>query len=174
MKPELDNFSKLESNLEDKNWDSFLERYNILKQYDKSAVTIIKRYFELNAEQTKKTINYVNTQKIRNPSAYLVAALNEKWMELNDSFKKRLDSWQIIYDKLTAEQKRKIDTIVSSIMPKLRDKWSPEQIDGRILTLIYARYFTTYKNSDTLLQELTGSRYQTYFMQSLDLFNVLE
>ena len=174
LKPELDNFSKLESNLEDKNWDSFLERYNILKQYDKSAVTIIKRYFELNAEQTKKTINYVNTQKIRNPSAYLVAALNEKWMELNDSFKKRLDSWQIIYDKLTAEQKRKIDTIVSSIMPKLRDKWSPEQIDGRILTLIYARYFTTYKNSDTLLQELTGSRYQTYFMQSLDLFNVLE
>jgi len=174
LKPELDRFPKLESNLEDKNWNAFLEKYNILNQYDKSAVTVIKRYFELNAVQTKKTIAYVQTQKLRNPSAYVVTALNEKWMELNDGFKNRLESWQIIYDNFTGEQKRKIDTIVSSIMPKLRDKWSPEQIDGRILTLIYARYFTTDKNSDTLLQELTGSRYQTYFMQSLDLFNVLE
>ena len=93
-------------------------------------------------------------------------------MEFNESFKKRLESWQIIYDKLTGEQKRKIDSAVSTAIPKLRDKWLQEQIDGRILTLIYARYLID-EDRDTLLQELTGSRYQTYFMRSFDLFNLI-
>lgn len=177
LKPALDKLPKIESkinknNLNDQSWDIFVEKNNLLKQYDKSAVTIIKRYFELDAEQTKKTIEYTKTQKVRNPSAYLVAALNDKWMQLNESFKKRLDSWQIIYDKLTGEQKRKIDSAVSSAMPKLRDKWLQENIDSRTLTLIYARYIFD-DNSDTLLQELIGSRYQTYFMRDRSLFNLI-
>jgi hypothetical protein len=93
-------------------------------------------------------------------------------MELNDGFKKRLASWQIIYDKLSSEQKGKIDIVVTNAMPKLRDKWSSELIDSRTLTLIFARYCVD-ENRDTLLQELGGSRYQTYFMRSFDLFNLI-
>ena len=176
-KPMLDNFANGDGGTKKvkgilNNWDDFIAQYDLLRKFDKSAMTTIKKYFELDAEQTKKTIEYAKTQKPRNMSAYLVAALNNKWIEFNESFKKRLESWQIIYDKLTGEQKRKIDSAVSTAIPKLRDKWLQEQIDGRILTLIYARYLID-EDHDTLLQELTGSRYQTYFIRSFDLFNLI-
>ncbi len=165
-KPMLDNLAKIESQLGNvekdvhslNKWDDFLAKYDLLRKFDKSAITTIKKYFDLDAEQTKKTIEYAKTQKPRNMSAYLVAALNNKWVEFNESFKKRLESWQKIYDKLTGEQKRKVDSAVSTAIPKLRDKWLQEQIDGRILTLIYARYLID-EDRDILLQELTGSRY---------------
>ena len=177
LKPTLDLLPKIQSkinknNFEDQNWDNFVVQYDLLRKFDKSAIATIKKYFELDAEQTKKTIEYAHTQKPRNMSAYLVAALNDKWMQLNESFKKRLDSWQVIYDKLTSEQKRRIDSAVSSVAPKLRDKWSPEQIDGRVLTLIFSRYLVE-ENRDILLQELGGSRYQVYFMRDFDLINAI-
>ena len=153
-------------------WEMFVEQYGILKNYDKSAVTVIKRYFDLDASLTKKTVEYVSTQKIRNPSAYLMSALNEKWIELGEGFKHRLNRWQIIYDGLPSEQKRKIDTVVSNVLPKLEDKWLSEQIESRVLRLIYARYIDI-DNIDVMLQELVGSRYQTYFMRDRGLFDML-
>ena len=176
-KPMLDDLFKIESDTKKdghilNKWDDFIAKNDLLRKFDKSAITTIKKYFELDAEQTKKTMEYAKTQNPRNMSAYLVAALNNKWIEFNESFKKRLESWQIIYDKLTGEQKRKIDSAVSTAIPRLRDKWLQEQIDSRILTLIYARYLID-EDRDTLLQELTGSRYQTYFIRSFDLFNLI-
>ena len=101
-----------------------------------------------------------------------MSALNEKWIELGEGFKHRLNRWQIIYDGLPSEQKRKIDTVVSNVLPNLEDKWLSEQIESRVLRLIYARYIDI-DNIDVMLQELVGSRYQTYFMRDRGLFDML-
>ncbi|MBY0379567.1 MAG: hypothetical protein K2P99_04090 [Burkholderiales bacterium] len=58
------------------------------------------------------------------------------------------------------------------ISSNLRDKWLSEQIDSRILTLIYARYIDV-ADTELLSQELLGSRYQTYFMRDHNLFNLI-
>ncbi|MBY0379023.1 MAG: hypothetical protein K2P99_01340 [Burkholderiales bacterium] len=172
LKPTLDILPKIGTNLNKNNWDDFIAKYDLLRNFDKGAITIIKEYFESDAEQTKKTIEYVKIQKPRKVSAYLVSALKKNWLKFNEYFEKRLESWERIYDKLTGEQKRKVDSAVSTAIPKLRDKWLQEQIDSRILTLIYARYLVD-EDRDLLLKELTGSRYQTYFMRDHNLFNLV-
>ncbi|MBY0380064.1 MAG: hypothetical protein K2P99_06680 [Burkholderiales bacterium] len=130
LKPTLDTLPKIGTNLNKNNlnstdhynWDNFVEKYDLLRHFDKVAITIIKEYFELDAEQTKKTIEYVKTQKPRKVSAYLVSALKKQWLKFNEYFEKRLESWEIIYDKLTGEQKRKVNSAVSTAIPKLRDR----------------------------------------------------
>ena len=171
-KSDLDKLPKINNSVDSGNWDIFVGRYDILKLCDKSAIACVKRYFDLDAELTKKTIEYANTQKMRNPSAYLVAALNEKWIKLADEFSKRVNLWQNIYAGLSFEQKRKIDNVVSNSVTRLVDKWSPEPIDSNIVRLIYARYIDI-NDSDIVLRELVGSRYQTYFMRDRGLFDML-
>ena len=172
IKSDLDKLPKINNSVDSGNWDIFVGRYDILKLCDKSAIACVKRYFDLDAELTKKTIEYANTQKMRNPSAYLVAALNEKWIKLADEFSKRVNLWQNIYAGLSFEQKRKIDNVVSNSVTRLVDKWSPEPIDSNIVRLIYARYIDI-NDSDIVLRELVGSRYQTYFMRDRGLFDML-
>ena len=172
IKSDLDKLPKINNSVDSGNWDIFVGRYDILKLCDKSAIACVKRYFDLDAELTKKTIEYANTQKMRNPSAYLVAALNEKWIKLADEFSKRVNLWQNIYAGLSFEQKRKIDNVVFNSVTRLVDKWSPEPIDSNIVRLIYARYIDI-NDSDIVLRELVGSRYQTYFMRDRGLFDML-
>lgn len=172
-KPLLEDLTTLQSTAVDNHkvilWDEFFSSNNLSSRFDKSAVKVIKRFFELDIEFTMKTIEYVLSVTPRNPSAYVTEALNNDWVKKSDAFFSRINDFR----KKSATMSKKLVLAArknaSTAHEILKRRYLQEDFDPNILEIIYLK-LDTLENRSEIIKWLDGSKYQAIFYQNEQLW----
>ena len=156
---------------DENDWQNFSLKYNLKSKFDTNAIKQIKQYFEKNAVETSRAVEYTLSKTSRNPSAYVVKALSDSWIKKSDEFNKKITEWQQIYKNLNKQEIADINVKANKALDFFKDRYSPEQFSISVIAAIFAK-LQQCRDISLVVKELDGSRYQQLIVRHVELWSI--